>query len=374
MATDSIIDAFLAEAQAELDTAVIEAPVTELEREPEAVAEPVAAEPEAVATPEPSIEEDRFTVVDATEPAQPVAAEVPAYEPQATPEAAKPEPERPQFANSESEALFEMLKAGKIEEVKDLLNAHLADYSRLSPVDKIKEQLRRQSPDLDDNDIADYLQDKYHLYKEDDAEYDERAAKKGRVALKMDASAAQSYLDSTKKGLQIPDQFKTPNLNINSEEVIATYLKGEEARQVEVQKEAGQKWQHSVDTALVDIPPLRFKLSDGKEAEFKLTAAEKLELKTKLRTTSVATLFTELGWVDKDGKENLQKLATDIYLLNNRDTIVRGATQQAAVAQKVKMLSEMSNADLNRTVPGTSTLTDRQIDDKFVDDVLFRKR
>lgn len=349
-----------------------------------AVAEPEVTAPveEEIATPvaelptEVDEDADRFTIVESTlgetvAPVVPVAVAVPETVTR-TPE---PVPQKePEFANEESRQLFEMLKLGKLEEVKDMLNASLADYSKLSPVDKIKAQLRSQSPDLDETDLNEYIQDKYHLYGEDHQDYDEKAFKKGRVSLKMDASQAQAFLEGRKKPLSIPEQFTKAQGSVNNEDVISSYLQGEEAKQVESQKAASVIWQQTVDKDLAVIPAMKFKLSDNTEVEYNLTETEKNQLKTNLRSANISTIFNELGWVDKDGKENLVKLAHDIYLVKNKDTIIRAATKQQAVAEKLKMVKSINNVNLDKTSPINTLSTDEEDANKFEDMFLNNKR
>ena len=353
-----------------------------------AVAEPVV--PVAVETPIPVAEEvatevdedlDRFTIIESTtddvQSSAPVTPE-PVRESEPLREERREQVPQvqaePEFANEDSKRLFEMLKAGKLEEVKDMLNASLADYSKLAPIDKIKAQLRKQSPDLDENDLNEYIQDKYHLYGEEHQDYDDKASRKGRVALKMDASQAQAFLEGTKKPLSIPEQFKTAQGSVNNEEVISSYLKGEEAKMVESQKAASITWQQTVDKELSVIPPMRFKLSDNTEVEYNLSETEKNQLKTNLRSANISSIFNELGWVDKDGKENLLKLAHDMYLVKNKDTIIRAATKQQAVAEKLKMVKTLNNVNLERTSPTGTQSTDEEEASRMEDMFLNNKR
>lgn len=355
--------------------------------EPEvAVAEPVVQAPvEEIPTPVDTATEevdedaDRFTIVDNevadTAPVTTESAVAPTEtrEYQAEPVAPIVQAE-PEFANEDSKRLFEMLKAGKLEEVKDMLNASLADYSKLSPVDKIKAQLRKQSPDLDETDLNEYIQDKYHLYGEDHQEFDDKQSRKGRVALKMDASQAQAFLESTKKPLSIPEQYSKAQGSVNNEEVISSYLKGEEAKMVESQKAQTITWQQTVDKELASIPPIKFKLLDNTDIVYNLTDSEKTQLKTSLRGANVSTIFNELGWVDKDGKENLLKLAHDMYLVKNKDTIIRAATKQQAIAEKLKMVKNINNVNLDRSAPVNAQSSEDESQSLMEDKFLNNKR
>ena len=353
-----------------------------------AVAEPVVTAP--VETPLPVAEEvateidedaDRFTIIDTNDSVESSAPVIPEQVREQEPlreerrEPVVPQVQaEPEFANEDSKRLFEMLKAGRLEEVKDMLNASLADYSKLAPIDKIKAQLRKQSPDLDENDLNEYIQDKYHLYSEDHQDYDDKSSRKGRVALKMDASQAQAFLEGTKKPLSIPEQFKTAQGSVNNEEVISSYLKGEEARMVESQKAASITWQQTVDKELAVIPPMKFKLSDNTEVEYNLTETEKNQLKTNLRSANISSIFNDLGWVDKDGKENLLKLAHDMHLIKNKDTIIRAATKQQAVAEKLKIVKTLNNVNLERTSPTGTQSTDDEDASRMEDMFLNNKR
>lgn len=120
------------------------------------------------------------------------------------------------FENDSSKQVYELLVAGKIDDVYDVLKKQKTDYASLKDIDVIKLDLKKDNSYLTDTELDELIVDKYGLDEEitEDDKTDLTASqlreKEARIAknqrsVKRDASSVRVKMESSKTDIKMPE-------------------------------------------------------------------------------------------------------------------------------------------------------------------------
>tara|TARA_R110002167_G_scaffold267863_2_gene474503 strand:- start:662 stop:1729 length:1068 start_codon:yes stop_codon:yes gene_type:complete len=221
------------------------------------------------------------------------------------------------FANEQIEKLNEYVAKGG--DVSEYLRTQTADYSEMDESSVVKASMRFNNPDLDNEDIDLLFQDKYKL---DEDEYTDSEIRLSKIKLKQASKLAKSELIKFQQENSTPQSFQNA-----------------EADKAQLESNARQ-WSAKVDDSIKEFKSVDFEInSKGETFSFELN--EKA-----LDTVSHSTKNLGEFWnryVNKDGSENITKLARDMASLDNLDSIVRNAYAQGASGGKEDVIKDIKN-------------------------------
>ncbi len=246
--------------------------------------------------------------------------------------------------------LFDALLNKEYGKVANFLTESQKDFATMSDYDVVKEKLQKANPTWDKDDVAFKMNElygdtfeKYDLsvidQKENPVEYEESADHNKRIEryerlLKIDAKDARVALDAAKKELKFP-KTETP--------VVETVA---QPTPEELQK-LTDDWNASVDTAIPNLSEFKFTV-DGGDVNYKVTDAERKEQAEFMKTLTPGNLAVELGWVDKDGKQDIAKIAGDVLKLKKMNQLIASAYKQGKTAGTKATAEEIKNIDLGK--------------------------
>ncbi len=317
---------------------------------------PVA--PDAVYTPETPIETPAEVTAEVTPPV--VTEETPAAEPtlEAPAEVTAPtqvevirEVEKivekyPEMDEYTSE-LFTALMEGKEDVLLNYLSEKHRDYKKMSDYDAIKANLLKSNPHYSDEDAALKIEMQYgDVVKIDlsglDAESEEYAeavahnktVERNQKLLKLDAVEARAALESAKKEIKLP--------KIKQQEVVVDNQPTPEAIE-----QGRRDWQAYVDNSIPEVKDFTYKVGD-EDVSYQVSDAERKEMSTLLKESNGNQILQELGWVDKEGKQNVSKIAGDVLKLKKMATLISNAYTQGKTAGTKSTVAEIKNLDLSQ--------------------------
>jgi len=329
---------------------------------------PVA--PDAVYTPETPIETPAEVTAEVTPPV--VTEETPAAEPtlEAPAEATAPtqvevirEVEKivekyPEMDEYTSE-LFTALMEGKEDVLLNYLSEKHRDYKKMSDYDAIKANLLKSNPHYSDEDAALKIEMQYgDVVKIDlsglDAESEEYAeavahnktVERNQKLLKLDAVEARAALEAAKKEIKLP--------KIKQQEVVVDNQPTPEAIE-----QGRRDWQAYVDNSIPEVKDFTYKVGD-EDVSYQVSDAERKEMSTLLKESSGNQILQELGWVDKEGKQNVSKIAGDVLKLKKMATLISNAYTQGKTAGTKSTVAEIKNLDLSQN--NSTTVAAQQAD------------
>lgn len=313
---------------------------TTTEEEPATEIPPVAEEP--------TVEEP--TNVEITPIAEPMVKEV------------VKEVEKPiTFKDEQSEKIYKAITEGG-EDSEKLLLAYLSnkytDYGTMSNIDVLKRKIQSEKPHWDAQDIASEIESRYgsenlekfdlslvdkDLYPQDYKEQEAHNKEVDRLVRlqERDAKDARVFLESAKPG------------NVELPHIKKEGTDAPQPTQEQIDEEIRQ-WNDKVETEMSGFSDLRFKVGN-EEIAYKLTEQERNEQKEYMKTLSPDTLFSDLGWVDANGQQNIKKIAEDVHTLKNMQKVIASiGTQMKTVAKKEVLSKDIKNLDLD----GKTTTSD----------------
>lgn len=267
-----------------------------------------------------------------------------------------------EFLNEESKLIYDKLANGEYDEVRDLLNEVTKDFKKMNDLDRIRETMKRAFPNLDAEDIEDDIREKFHLYDEDDDEYDPKKAKKGLRELKKESVEALAKLEAAKKKIELPKIERgatqvAQNADLNNEEVSR------------IRNENTRKWLESIETGVNSLPDFKFKL-DNEEVAFKIEESDKKALSEELKDFNLANFAEKRGWfkVNANDPNSIDQfpaiVAKDKFILDNYEKMIKSAYHKGKSEGRIKEVTTLKNLDLG--------ITPQQIDaGKTSDEVSF---
>jgi len=222
-----------------------------------------------------------------------------------------------EFANEQMAKLNDYVnKGGKME---DFFSTQMANYEEMSDEAIVKNYMKFQNPELSSEDIGLLYEDSYKL---DEDEYTDKEVKLSKIKLKQKASQAYKELTKFQKDTAIPASQKD--------------MEAEKAAVEANQK----KWRSQVQDTLKDFGTVDFDLNDkGDKYTFKVSEDS---MKYVTNTTLNLPDFWK-RYVNEDGSENVSKLAKEMAILDNVDSIVRSAYAQGKSGGKEDVIKDIKN-------------------------------
>tara|TARA_R100001463_G_scaffold23312_3_gene56014 strand:+ start:1145 stop:2284 length:1140 start_codon:yes stop_codon:yes gene_type:complete len=229
----------------------------------------------------------------------------------------QPSKDMKSFANEQIAKLNEYVEKGG--NMEDFFRTQSANYDDMNSESLVKNYIKFQNPDLNNEDIDLLYADTYKL---DEDEYTDKEIRLSKIKLKQKSAEAKRELMKFQKENALPEAAK------NAEK---------EAAEIEAKKKA---WSDNVNKSLESFKDVEFSLNDKGE---KYTFAVNDETMNYVKDTSLNLTSFWNRYIEKDGTENVSKLAKEIAILNNIDSIVRNAYAQGKSGGKEDVIKDIKN-------------------------------
>lgn len=254
----------------------------------------------------------------------------------------------PEFKDDFSKQLYEAIAEGRTDEVYDYLIQSRKDYSTMSDLDVVKENLKLNNPQWTEKDIQAEIRFKFGKMGSpkdlsdldpilDKDAYNEAVAfnealEEKELLLSRESRDARIALEANKKTIEFPKIAK-------EETQVAPQLTPDEI------DEFNRKWEAKVDTDLAQLSDLKFKVGD-EEVVYKITDADKAESLAYMRDYDGEKMAKDLGWIDENGIEVPLKIAEDMLILKNLDKIIASSRTQMKTESTKEVVAEIKNLNL----------------------------
>jgi hypothetical protein len=266
------------------------------------------------------------------------------------------------FANADSEAAFNYLKEGKLEDLHNLLDRkiRLSKADTLDAKNAIALHLRATKPHYTDQDIQDVLEETYPTptqpkqgAEEDPAAFEDRtkewqaAVEKINRRINRDSLAAKDELKKLHSELILPD------INRVDPKLV------QEATQKELEAtQRRERYLQAVESDYIKVDGFKTTYKD-KEVEiplsYELTPEEKVAYKEKIKSIDLQAYFGP-RWFKEDGSPMVDKIMHDIYRLENEEKITQKLVNDAGSKRMDAYLKGKKNIDLGgKGTEGTFT-------------------
>lgn len=217
------------------------------------------------------------------------------------------------FVSEKVEKLNQYMKSGG--KFEDFARTQLTDYTKLDEKSKIRERLRITDSYLTDEEI-DVLIDTEYSVPETATDRDKQLI---NIKLKKDAKEAENVLLEHQKKWAVAD--RSP-----------------EELQAEAEAEFA-KWQDAFHSSVDAVGKIELNIGEKDLFSYEIPAEVK---------KSVKDNYTQLNnfwnrYNDKEGKEDIPKLARDLFILENLDKIILSATAFAKSKGREEVIAEMKN-------------------------------
>ena len=252
-------------------------------------------------------------------------------------------PKELKFENETSEALYNLIAEGKINEVADILyNKKVADEIKNKPdEDVLKSYIKFQNPEFDSEDIQAEYEEKYSI---DEFAFDDsklrREQKKLSQKIKNDVSDAREFFERMSEDIKFPQYERTTQQN-------------EPQQDVEAQEER-QRFLESLDGVENRLGALQFNWKDDKASlningKFEIPAQEVSVYRD--AAEGLQNYYAERYY--QDGKYQSDKLLKDLYIADNFDKIIQSVISQTANQTRIEMLKQRKNITTDVQQSGT---------------------
>lgn len=332
------------------DTPIVETPLAETPEVPPVVTPeltPPVVTPETVETPAATIETPAAEVPPIVEP--PTAVEIREVE-----KIVEKYPEMDEFQTN----ILQYIQEGKLSELGRFIADSQRDYVTMSDYDVVKANLMRSNPNYTDEIAGLKIEMQYgeiakiDLSKIDnvldaeayaEAEDHNATVDRNLKMLKVDAVDARASLESAKKEIKLPIiEKQTPHVettNSPTPESIA---------------QAKSDWEALVDKELPNVKEFTFNVGNDEigheDVSYKVSDVERSEQSTFIKDLDMQKMVARLGWVDGNGKQNIQKMAGDVLKLEKMQQIISSAYTQGHTTGTKGTIVEIKNIDLNGNV------------------------
>lgn len=258
-----------------------------------------------------------------------------------------------------TQTMFDAIMEGKEDVLLNYLSDKHKDYKTMSDYDVVKENLKKSNPTWTAQEVDLEIAYKYgdKLAKIDlnnidkdldpddykDAVRHNREVEQNEILLKRDARDARIALEQSKKDIKLPKIEK-----VSVEPVVTGPTKEElEARETE--------WQTRITQEIPNLKEFSFKVGDKdsgyEDVVYNITDAQRLEQTAFLKDLDLNKMVTRLGWLDKDGRENISKIAGDVLKLENVAQLIQSAYTQGKTTGSKGVIGEIKNIDLKPNNP-----------------------
>jgi len=247
------------------------------------------------------------------------------------------------FENETSEALYNLIAEGKINEVAEILyNKKVADEIKDKPdEDVLKSYIKFQNPEFDNDDVQAEYEEKYSI---DEFAFDEsklkREQKKLSQKIKNDVSEAREFFERMSEDIKFP-QYERPTQQVDT--------------QVDAEaQEERQKFLESLNGVENRLGALQFNWKDDKASlsingKFEIPAQEASRYRD--AAESLQEYYAERYY--QDGKYQSDRLLKDLYIADNFDKIIQSVISQTANQTRLEMLKQRKNITTDVEQSGT---------------------
>ena len=253
----------------------------------------------------------------------------------------------PKFENEMSEAIYNLLLEGKIDDVVDILGTKkfAEDIKSGDDEDVLKAYIKVNNPEFDDDDVDSEYEEKYQI---DEYSFDEsklkREQKKLSQRIKNDVENAKEFFDS------LAQEIKLPELSRNTESVEQQDDSEMEAL-IQEQRSSFLSSLNGVESRVSSLP---FSWKDEKSnvavnGKFDIPAQEL----SKYRQAAEDLESYQVDRYYKDGKYNADRLVKELYISDNLDKIITSAVSQAVNQTRLEMLKQSKNIQTENNPSGT---------------------
>jgi hypothetical protein len=257
-----------------------------------------------------------------------------------------------QFANEQSQTLFNYLKEGKETEVLQFLSRkqQLAQVETMPAEAALRLHIEQTHPHYKAEDVADVMEEKYglppkpvmeaHEDEEDfavrETAYNNQVAKVQR-RMERDAFAAREELKKINQELVLPEiGGKTPEAQApaqSSAEVEAIRQQYLQSLDQHFQKFTGFQVTYKDEAVELPIP-------------FAVTPEEAQAQRDALRNFDHDAYFAS-RWIGQDGQYNVEQMMADKYLLENRDKVFQKLVSEAVNQRLAHERKNKANIQVN---------------------------
>jgi hypothetical protein len=253
----------------------------------------------------------------------------------------------PKFENEMSEAIYNLLLEGKIDDVVDILGTKkfAEDIKSGDDEDVLKAYIKVNNPEFDDDDVDSEYEEKYQI---DEYSFDEsklkREQKKLSQRIRNDVENAKEFFDS------LAQEIKLPELSRNTESVEQQDDSEMEAL-IQEQRSSFLSSLNGVESRVSSLP---FSWKDEKSnvavnGKFDIPAQEL----SKYRQAAEDLESYQVDRYYKDGKYNADRLVKELYISDNLDKIITSAVSQAVNQTRLEMLKQSKNIQTENNPSGT---------------------
>lgn len=294
-----------------------------------------------------------------------------------------PKPEETKWANEESKQAYELLREGKRDDVRRILNQQ-AELERLEKFDItdanqaaeiIKANLQFKYKDLDPKQIDRLYSRQYEMPAEPrqtddqtDEEYAQvvsnwkRQVQEKEMDIMIDAKIAQPELANYKKQIVFPD---IPKATVSAQQQGPTQedLAAQETFRNEFVQKLGTEYRNfqGYNTIAKDGAvelPISYGLNDDEKLAFNPTVQKAVD-------NIQGFLDNDLGWWDaKNNSFNINKMQEDLYLLLNKEKVFSKFAGEASAQRFLHHQKTSNNIKLTGVNNQTEIPTGQVLDEK----------
>lgn len=244
--------------------------------------------------------------------------------------------------------IFQALLDGKEDVLLNYLLEKNRDYKTMSDFDLVKADLLKKNPHYTPEIVELKMERQYgDLVKIDlskidaedkpdeylAAETHNRKVEDNLKLLKLDAFDARNLLETGRKEIKLP--------KITKEEVTTQA----EIPTPEAVEAAKKEWAEYVDKGIPEVKEFNYKIED-EDVSYVVSDTERSEIAAFLKTANGNEILQRLGWMDKDGKQNISKIAGDVLKLEKMQTLISNSFKKGQAVGTKETVSGIKNIDL----------------------------
>jgi len=270
------------------------------------------------------------------------------------------------FENEESRKLFDLIKQGKVAEVRSILDKQdrlerLSQYDLSKPeqaADILKAHMRFKNPELTEQEVDYYINKKFRVPAKPQNNLD-LTDEENAAAL----SAWQEQVNDIHQDMVIQAKLVKPELvQFKSELILPDIEKPVDPAAAEAQQKELQQWQSSRENYLKALES-DFKNFNGfnvpykdEDVEYSVsftpTEEEKTALKEELKDFNINEFFDK-EWFDDKGNPKTNRIMSDLYFLKNRDKIFQKFVHESARQRLAALKKDRANITVGTQSQGT---------------------
>lgn len=277
-----------------------------------------------------------------------------------------PVKEEIKFENDESKRVFDLIKAGKVKEVRDYLDRQdrldrLTQYDLSKAeqaADILKAHLQFKNPDLTPKEVDRLINRKFS--------FPEKPANNLDLTPEENQAAIQAWENKVREieeDMIIEAKLVRPELSqFKSNLVLPDIQPPVDPAAAEAKQKELQQWQTSRNNYLTSLNRdlqnfngFTFTYKDN-EVEYQIPFApsdqEKAQLKEQLSDFN-RDQFLDQRWFDEAGNPKINEIAADIYLLQNRDKIMQKFVNESSAKMLAHIKKNRANITVGQAPQGT---------------------